>query len=119
MNTFVNLIPSKNFTYLLLSIFFSMSINAQNTGAIDSLTSGEYDYYPYDYTYDSSNNSGVKDFFGLAGGAVIGRKWVNQKKYTFEIHAGVGRYFAFEKTNNAYREGTAYPRINFAIGKRF
>ena len=197
MNTFVNLIPSKNFTYLLLSIFFSMSINAQNTEAIDSLntkqevrldlfqlillpgidityerfiddlsswgvtgfinfdnefseayrfeyfeispfyrlyfksknannsgffvqpflslTSGEYDYYPY----DSSNNSGVKDFFGLAGGAVIGRKWVNQKKYTFEIHAGVGRYFAFEKTNNAYREGTAYPRINFAIGKRF
>ena len=37
MNTFVNLIPSKNFTYLLLSIFFSMSINAQNTGTIDSL----------------------------------------------------------------------------------
>ena len=37
MNTFVNLIPSKNFTYLLFSIFFSMSINAQNTGAIDSL----------------------------------------------------------------------------------
>ena len=84
-----------------------------------SLTSGEYDYYPIDYTFESSNNSGLKDFFGLAGGALIGRKWVNQKKYTFEIHAGVGRYFAFEKNNNGYLEGTAYPRINFAIDKRF
>ena len=37
MNTFINLIPSKKFTYLLLSIFFSMSVNAQNTEAIDSL----------------------------------------------------------------------------------
>lgn len=201
MNTFVNLIPSKNFTFLILSILFSININAQKREATDSLntkqeirldlfqlivlpgidvsyerfiddlsswgvtafinfdnefseayrfeyfeispyyrlyfksknaknsgffvqpflslTSGEYDYYAIDYPYDSSNNSGVKDFFGLAGGALIGRKWVNQKKYTFEIHAGVGRYFAFEKTNNAYREGTAYPRINFAIGKRF
>ena len=201
MNTFVNLISSKKFTFLLLSILFSISINAQNTEALDSLitkqevrldifqlivlpgidisyerfiddlsswgvtgfinfdnefseayrfeyfeispyyrlyfqsknannagffvqpflslTSGEYDYYPMDFTYDSSNNSGVKNFFGLAGGAVIGRKWVNQKKYTFEIHAGVGRFFVFEKTNNAYRDGTAYPRINFAIGKRF
>jgi len=155
MNTFVNLIPSKNFIFLVLSILFSININAQTTETKDSLntkqevrldlfqlivlpgidvsyerfidnlsswgvlTSGEYDYYPIDYNYDSSNNSGVKDFFGLAGGALIGRKWVNQKKYTFEIHAGVGRYFAFEKTNNAYREGTAYPRINFAIGKRF
>jgi hypothetical protein len=27
-----------------------------------SLTSGEYDYYPVDYTYDSSNNGGVKPF---------------------------------------------------------
>ena len=88
MNTFVNLIPSKNFTYLLLSIFFSMSINAQNTGAIDSLTSGEYDYYPYDYTYDSSNNSSIKDFFGLAGGAVIGRKWVNQKNILLKFTQG-------------------------------
>ncbi|MCH1417570.1 MAG: hypothetical protein L7U68_03350, partial [Flavobacteriaceae bacterium] len=70
------------------------SKNANNSGFFVqpflSLTSGEYDYYPIDYTYDSSKNSGVKDFFVLAGGALIGRKWVNQKKYTFEIHAGVG-----------------------------
>ncbi|MEL0300799.1 MAG: hypothetical protein VW976_02775 [Flavobacteriaceae bacterium] len=114
------------FEYFEISPFYRLYFKSKNTNNSGffvqpflSLTSGEYDYYPYDYTYDSSNNSGAKDFFGLAGGAVIGRKWVNQKKYTFEIHTGVGRYFAFEKTNNAYREGTAYPRINFAIGKRF
>ena len=100
--------------------------NANNSGffvqPLLSLTSGEYDYYPENFNFNLPNNNdqdGVKDFFGLAGGAVIGRKWVNQKRYTFEIHAGVGRYFVFEKTNNAYRDGTAYPRINFAIGRRF
>ena len=72
-------------------------MNANNSGFFVQplliLTSGEYDYYPIDYTYDSTNNSGVKNFFGLAGRALIGRKWVNQKKYTFEIHVGVSRYF--------------------------
>ena len=37
MNTFVNLIPSKNFTFLLLSILFSININAQKREATDSL----------------------------------------------------------------------------------
>jgi len=99
------------------------SKNARNSGFFVqpflSLTSGEYDYYSDNYNDYSSSNNGVKDFLGFAGGALIGRKWVNQKRYTFEIHAGVGRYFIFEKANNAYRNNTAYPRINFAIGKRF
>ena len=37
MNTFVNLIPLKNFTFLLLSILFSININAQKREATDSL----------------------------------------------------------------------------------
>lgn len=78
-----------------------------------SLTEGVYDLYSENYnSYNEAN------FFGLAGGALIGRKWVNRKNYSFEIHAGVGRFFIFEK-GSAYQEGTAYPRINFAIGKRF
>lgn len=79
--------------------------NAHNSGFFVqpflSLTSGEYDYYSEDLNFNAANNSsdyGVKDFFGLAGGAVIGRKWVNQKRYTFEIHAGVGRYFCSNQT---------------------
>ncbi len=78
-----------------------------------SLTKGIYDTYDQNY-----QNYNEEDFFGLSGGALIGQKWVNKKNYTFEIHAGVGRYFAFDK-GNAYQEGTAYPRINFSIGKRF
>lgn len=78
-----------------------------------SVTEGVYDLYSENYdNYDEAN------FFGLAGGALIGRKWVNRKNYSFEIHLGVGRFFVFEK-GSAYQEGTAYPRINFAIGKRF
>ncbi len=78
-----------------------------------SLTEGVYDLY--NNTYDNYREA---DFFGVAGGALIGRKWINRKNYSFEIHAGVGRFFIFEE-NNAYQEGTAYPRNNFAIGKRF
>ena len=48
----------------------------------------------------------------VAAGAIVGTKWVNKKKASFEIHAGVGRFLNFDK-------GRAYPRINFAIGKRF
>ena len=72
-----------------------------------SLTQGVYD------NYDGSNGYySESDYFGFAAGALIGRKWVNKLKYTFEIHVGVGRFLNFE-------EGSAYPRINFAIGKRF
>ncbi len=87
-----------------------------------SLTSGEYYHYEvYNTDHLSTNISynSEKDFFGMAGGAVIGRKWVNEKRYTFEIHAGIGRYFVFESNGNAYHQDTAYPRINFAIGRRF
>jgi hypothetical protein len=37
MNTFVNLIPSKNFIFLVLTILFSININAQKREATDSL----------------------------------------------------------------------------------
>ena len=204
MNTFVNQINKRSFSFLLLSIFFCWSINAQNKVTTDSLitkhevrldifqlivlpgidvsyerfiddlsswgvtafinldnefseayryeyfeispyyrlyfqrksahnsgffvqpflslTSGEDDYYRYynDSDLQSVNSDYVeKNFFGLAGGAVIGFKWVNQKRYTFEIHAGVDRYFNFKSDSDAYLTNTAYPRINFAIGRRF
>ena len=51
--------------------------NARNSGffvqPFISLTSGEYDYYPDNYNDYSSNNNGVKDFLGFAGGALIGQ----------------------------------------------
>ncbi len=91
-----------------------------------SFTKGVYDYNTY--LYEPSNSSydvgyfTEKDFTGLSGGALIGYKWVNQKNYSFEIHGGVGRYFITnikEQKGYNYTNGTAYPRINFSIGKRF
>ena len=85
-----------------------------------SLTQGEYDTYRYDYNDDFYDHSYIeRNFFGLAAGALIGRKWVNQKNYVFEISAGVGRLIVKEDEHNYYSDSTAYPRINFAIGKRF
>jgi hypothetical protein len=91
---------------------------AQNSGFFVqpflSLLKGEYEVYHNDFHYYYGN-----DFFGFAGGALIGFKWINQKRFSFEIHAGVGRYFKFDSENDSFQEGTAYPRISFAIGKRF
>ena len=57
-----------------------------------------------------------RNFFGLAAGALIGKKWINQKNYTFEITAGIGRLLTKEEEEGYYMDSTAYPRINFAIG---
>ena len=73
--------------------------------AFMSLTQGYYD------NHDGGPNL-TDTSIGVAAGAIVGTKWVNKKKASFEIHAGVGRFLNFDK-------GRAYPRINFAIGKRF
>ena len=82
-----------------------------------SLIQGNYNTYNYDYNYDYS--TGERNFFGLSAGALIGKKWVNQKNYIFEINGGIGRLITKEEENRYYYDSTAYPRINFAIGKRF
>lgn len=77
-----------------------------------SLTQGEMEDYDYDrerYVED--------DFLGISGGALIGFKWLNTKNYSFEVHAGAGRYFILDRDTST--DNTAYPRINFSIGKRF
>ena len=83
-----------------------------------SLVNGEFYRYHDDLPYYDTQYDQEVDFIGLAGGALIGHKWINRKKYTFEIHTGVGRYFV-GKTSDSYASNTAYPRINFTIGKQF
>ena len=48
----------------------------------------------------------------FALGMMLGKKWVNQSSFTFELGLGFGRYLT-----QTYNE--AYPRINLSIGKRF
>ncbi|MGC6421608.1 MAG: hypothetical protein ACON47_08170 [Flavobacteriaceae bacterium] len=71
-------------------------------------------------TFDSYDAFQFREnkFLGMAGGAVIGYKWLNRKNYSFEIHGGFGRYF-LSANRGANTENTAYPRIHFTIGKRF
>ena len=86
-----------------------------------SLTQGEYDTYR-NYYYDDiidGNGMNERNFFGLAAGALIGKKWINQKNYTFEITAGIGRLLIKEE-----EEGTTWTllpiqELIFAIGKQF
>lgn len=105
--------------------FYFSKKNIRNAGffvqPFMSLTQGEYPTYRNYYFDDIIDGSGNVDrnFFGLAAGALIGKKWINLKNYTFEITAGVGRLLTKEEQNGDFIDSTAYPRINFAIGKRF
>lgn len=48
----------------------------------------------------------------FALGMMLGKKWVNQSNFTFELGVGFGRYL----TQN---DNEAYPRLNLSVGKRF
>lgn len=85
-----------------------------------SLISAEHE--TYDDRYDPTLMSYVyrtetHQFLGISGGALLGYKWVNKKRYSFEIHFGVGRYLILNK--DSVTDETAYPRINFSIGRQF
>ena len=89
-------------------LYFQKEVEA-NQGffaqAFMSLTQGNFDEYDGDPNQTDTT-------IGIAAGALFGTKWVNKKKASFEISIGIGRYL-----NNL--DITAYPRINFSIGKRF
>ena len=120
---FLNFDPNFNEDYRYqnfeLSLYYRLYFNANtpfNKGFFAqpffSLTNGLIEDYDYDRDRYLEDN-----FFGISGGALIGFKWLNAKNYSFEVHAGAGRYFILDR--NTSTDNTAYPRINFSIGKRF
>ena len=70
----------------------------------------------HDYWYGSSNTS--ENEFQFSMGVGLGKKWVNRNGFTFEVLAGVGRYFIDRDTDN-YSHPEAHGRIGLSIGKRF
>ena len=91
--------------------------------------SGYDDYYYVDCTYPAQSIQASAEPQGLsiapcgyysepspeaafALGMMLGKKWVNQSNFAFELGLGFGRYLT-----QTYNE--AYPRINLSIGKRF
>ena len=71
-----------------------------------SLIQGEYGTFT-NFNYNSTTKE--RNYFGLAAGALIGRKWVNKKRYSFEITGGVGRLLTEEEKDGYYIDATAYP----------
>ena len=72
----------------------------------------EYDYRYYDYYVYPGYDIERSTQGTAAMGITIGHKWINPGNFTFEIHAGAGRYLS-----DTYYD--AYPRIGFLLGKRF
>jgi hypothetical protein len=56
--------------------------------------------------------------FQFSMGIGFGKKWVNRNGFTFELFAGVGRYFIDRDTDN-YSHPEAHGRIGLSVGKRF
>jgi hypothetical protein len=52
--------------------------------------------------------------FQWSVGFAAGRKWINQKGFSFEIFLGVGRYLLSTETTDE-----VHPRIGASFGKRF
>ena len=110
-----------------VSPFYRLYFNKKNSSNAGffvqpfmSLVQGKYDTYRvyYNDIIDVDLNE-ERHFFGLAAGALIGKKWINQKNYTFEMTGGIGRLLTKEEDKGTYIDTTAYPRISFSIGKRF
>lgn len=68
--------------------------------------------------YDSYTSDNDKDEFQFSMGVGLGKKWVNRNGFTFELLAGVGRYFISRDTENNYPP-EAHGRFGLSIGKRF
>jgi hypothetical protein len=58
-----------------------------------------------------------ENFFDIALGAGLGRKWINRKGYSFEVLFGLGRNLLLDEDH--YNRSEAVARFNLAIGKRF
>lgn len=80
--------------------------------AFSSFSSVDFQGYWYD-SYEKDKNE-----FQFSMGVALGKKWVNRNGFTFELFAGVGRYFINTETNDYYPP-EAHGRVGISIGKRF
>ena len=68
----------------------------------------------------SSTGDGVEEnYFDMALGLAVGRKWINRKGFTLETLFGVGRNLFYDKDTDSSQRSAASARFNIALGKRF
>ena len=70
-------------------------------------------YNENSFTYDEEN------YFDMALGLAVGRKWINRKGFTLETLFGVGRNLFFDEESDSGDRSAASARLNISIGKRF
>lgn len=68
---------------------------------------------------DISNTSVDENYFDMALGLAVGRKWINRKGFTLETLFGVGRNLFFDEGSDSGDRSAASARFNISIGKRF
>ena len=68
----------------------------------------------------SSTGGGVEEnYFDMALGLAVGRKWINRKGFTLETLFGVGRNLFYDEDSDSSQRSPASVRFNISLGKRF
>ena len=73
---------------------------------------GESEFY-----LDNTNNYREENYFDVALGVAVGRKWINRKGYSFEILVGLGKNLLYD--NDQLDRTETMGRFSASIGKRF
>ncbi len=76
------------------------------------------------YNDNFTNNSTFpayenENYFDMALGLAVGRKWINRKGFTLETLFGIGRNLFFDEESDSGDRSAASARLNISIGKRF
>ena len=67
----------------------------------------------------TSSTYNKENYFDMALGLAVGRKWINRKGFTLETLLGVGRNLFFDEESDSSDRSAASARLNISIGKRF
>jgi len=67
----------------------------------------------------TSSTYNKENYFDMALGLAVGRKWINRKGFTLETLLGVGRNLFFDEESDSSDRTAASARLNISIGKRF
>jgi hypothetical protein len=68
---------------------------------------------------EASNTYDEDNYFDMALGLAVGKKWINRNGYTFELLLGVGRNLLYDDSTDSFDRSAASGRANISIGKRF
>ena len=67
----------------------------------------------------TSSTYNKENYFDMALGLAVGRKWINRKGFTLETLLGVGRNLFYDEESDSSDRTAASARLNISIGKRF